>query len=49
MTTGKTTEGQTMTYKMLSRKLNIEEHETPLQPGGKLKCSERVGISCSTC
>jgi len=31
-TTRKTTEGQTMTYKTLPRKLNIEEHEPHYNP-----------------
>jgi hypothetical protein len=37
----------TVIYRMLHRKLKIEQHETPLKTRGELKCTGRVGNSYS--
>ena len=45
----KRTKEQTMIYKILHRKLKIEQHAPPLKIGCELMCSGRVRRSCSTC
>ena len=42
------TKGQTMILETLHRKLRIDQHATPLQTGGEIRCSVRVHSSYST-
>ena len=49
MSKRKWTKEQTVVYKTLHRKQEIEEHEPYLKTGGELWCPGQVGRSCITC
>ena len=36
-----------MIYKIVHRKLKIEQHEPPLKTGGELRCSGMISSFCS--